>query len=76
MYIIKSYRENKKINVLKVVIINGLVFFMFGYHVHEKAITPYIHLFFVFICSETCTKGNNISSDNNKSSNINVRSED
>lgn len=74
---IRSYHENKKIDVLKVVIINGLVFFMFGYHVHEKAITPYIHLLFVFICSETCTKGNNLSSsNNNKSSNINVRSED
>jgi alpha-1,3-glucosyltransferase len=43
----------KKLNGLKIILINGLVFFMFGYHVHEKAISPYLHLCYVFIASDT-----------------------
>lgn len=52
LYIIKS----KKIDSLKIILVNGLIFFIFGYHVHEKAITPYIHLFYVFVCSSKYIK--------------------
>ena len=38
--------------MIKTIVINGLVFFMFGYHVHEKAITPYLHILFVFLTSQ------------------------
>jgi alpha-1,3-glucosyltransferase len=35
----------------------GCIFFLFGFHVHEKAITPYIGLLIVFLSSDEENKG-------------------
>jgi len=40
--------SKKKVSFAQLVCMSGLVFFLFGFHVHEKAISPYIHLLFVF----------------------------
>ena len=50
--------KRKEINILNVILINGLLFFIFGYHVHEKAITPYLHLVYVFIMAPFFNKEN------------------
>jgi hypothetical protein len=39
----------KKIRFEWLLFLCGSIFFLFGYHVHEKAITPYICLLMVFL---------------------------
>jgi alpha-1,3-glucosyltransferase len=41
-----AWRKNTSFPLL--VVVCGLVFFTFGFHVHEKAITPYLNLLFLF----------------------------
>ena len=42
----------KKTGFEMLVFLCGCTFFLFGYHVHEKAITPYIGLLMVFLKKE------------------------
>lgn len=46
--IISYFYTKKQINFTKLVALSGFIFFMFGFHVHEKAIVPYINLLFLF----------------------------
>jgi hypothetical protein len=52
--IISYFLSGKKIKFVKLVAICGLVFFMFGFHVHEKAIVPYLNILFMFSSQTIC----------------------
>ena len=49
---VTEYRQFCHNNFALMVCISGLIFFLFGFHVHEKAITPYINLLLLF-CPQT-----------------------
>lgn len=44
--------SRRKVNFVQLASVCGLVFFMFGFHVHEKAIVPYLNILFLF-CKST-----------------------
>lgn len=46
--VILFFITKKKVNFTQLVCLTGLLFFLFGFHVHEKAIAPYINLLFIF----------------------------
>jgi hypothetical protein len=50
--LIVHFIRKKEVNISSMLVISGLCFFFFGYHVHEKAITPYNHLLFIYLTSE------------------------
>ncbi len=50
--IISYFLTKKQTKFTNLVCMSGLLFFMFGFHVHEKAIIPYLNLLF-FFCPST-----------------------
>lgn len=44
----------KQVSFSKLVSVCGFIFFMFGFHVHEKAIVPYVNLLFLFETEISC----------------------
>ena len=45
---VKAWKKEKT-EFAELACVCGLIFFTFGFHVHEKAITPYINILFIFI---------------------------